>query len=126
MRLLIEQVRHNHPNVTVVWKAPSATHAHVVVNRRSPFGSIEKATKRIKYLSTSRSADLYHFQKEICRELNVPFMDVYDAYFLSGDWHFPTDGRHYRPELNHVIFNWFDSRPQNISVDYRYRGYGRR
>ena len=124
MRKLIGKMKANYPDVTLIWKSPSAVHNHVVVNKKTKwFGPIQKAVKRVKYLSSSRSRDLYEYQKEICDELNVPFLDVYDAYYLSGDWHYPTDGRHYRGELNHLIFNWFYSKPLNITIDYSFTGY---
>ena len=124
MKKLIGKMRENHPNVTLIWRSPSAVHNHVVVNKQTKwFGPVEKAVKRIKYLASSRSRDLYKYQKEICDELNVIFLDVYNAYYLSGDWHYPTDGRHYRGELNHAILNWFYSKPQNVSVDYGFTGY---
>ena len=74
-------------------------------------------------MSSTRSRDLYEYQKEICNEMKVPFMDVYDAYHLSADWHYPTDGRHYRPELSEIVLNWFYSNPEHNGIDYSYSGY---
>ena len=74
---------------------------HIVVSKRTKwFGPVEKAVKRIRYMSESRSRALYLVQKGICDELAVPFLDVYEAYALSGDWH------SYRPELNRAVFTW--------------------
>ena len=100
--------------------------AHVVVDRGTKwFGPPHKALKRIKYMSTSRSDYLYNLQSHIMKELKVPVLDVYQASLLSGDWHFPTDGRHYRPEFNQWTHNWFYRTPEtNITVDYTFRGYG--
>ena len=55
--------------------------------------------------------------------MDVPFLDIYDAYDLSGDWHFPTDGSYYRGELNEVVFNWFFSNPEVVPVNFAFRGY---
>ncbi len=97
-------------NATFIWKSATPVHPHIVIFKDTRmFGSIEKATKRVKYMSGQRSANLYSLQKRVCEKLNVPFLDVYQSYYLSGDWHFPTDGRHWRSELNQVIFNWFYS-----------------
>lgn len=129
MRNLIQDIKMNHPNVTLLWKSPTAVHPHIVVSERTKwFGPVEKAVKRTRYMSESRSRVLYLVQKEICDELAVPFLDVYEAYALSGDWHFPTDGRHYRPELNRAVFTWLfgeneKSSGDNITIDYRYDGY---
>ena len=128
MRNLIKKIRSfsfSNVALTLFWKSATAVHSHVVVNKRTKwFGNIAKATKRIKYMSSTRSHDLYEYQKGICIEMDVPFLDVYDAYFLSADWHFPTDGRHYRPELNEVIFNSFFSTPAgHREIDYSYHGY---
>jgi hypothetical protein len=112
--------------VTTVWKSPTAVHPHVVINRRTKwFGPIAAATQRIKYMSAGRAGALYKKQKAIMAELQVPFLDVYEATYLSADWHFPTDGRHYTPQLNQAMFNWFYSQPApNLAVDYSYSGYG--
>mmetsp|Transcript_5847 Transcript_5847/g.9046 ORF Transcript_5847/g.9046 Transcript_5847/m.9046 type:complete len:102 (+) Transcript_5847:663-968(+) len=99
-------------------------HTHIVVDKKTKrFGPPEKALKRIHYMSSTRSRELYEKQKEICMDLHVPFLDVYDAYDLSGDFHFPTDGSHYRCELNQNVFNRFYSKPQNPQLDYGYKLY---
>ena len=126
MRNLIQHIQMKHPNVTLLWKSPTAVHPHIVVDKRTKwFGPVEKAVKRIRYMSESRSRALYLLQKGICDELGVP---LYEAYALSGDWHFPTDGRHYRPELNRAVFTCLfgendKSSGDNITIDYRYYGY---
>ena len=74
-------------------------------------------------MSTSRSTTIYELQKKIMLEMQVPLLDVYEATLLSGDWHFPTDGRHFRPEFNEMTFNWFYSTRENIEIDYRFDGY---
>ena len=124
MRTWIETIRTKFPNVTLIWKSGTALHTHIVVNKQTNmFGPPQKAMKRIKYMSSTRSRELYEKQKEICRELHVPFLDVYDAYYLSGDFHFPTDGRHYRCELNQQVFNRFYSKPENPQLDFSWKNY---
>jgi len=111
MQKLIKNVQTQYPNITLLWKSPTAVHAHVVVN--------QNAVNRVRYMAESRSKLLYDYQKQICIEMNIPFLDIYDIYYLSADWHFPTDGRHYRPELNHYVFNWFYNKPENITINYK-------
>jgi hypothetical protein len=41
------------------------------------------------------------------QSLGVPFLDVYEAFYLSGDWCFDEDGRHYAVWLNYVVLGWF-------------------
>ena len=57
-------------------------------------------------------------------DLQVPVLDVYNASYLAGDWHFPTDGRHFRPEFNQRTLNWFFKTTENVTVDYTFDGYG--
>ncbi len=124
MRTLIEMIKSKYPYVTLIWKSATAMHTHIVVDKKTKrFGPPEKALKRIHYMSSTRSRELYEKQKEICMDLHVPFLDVYDAYDLSGDFHFPTDGSHYRCELNQHVFNRFYSKPQNPQLDYGYKLY---
>lgn len=76
---------------------------------------------RIRYMSESRSRYLYELQKRIMLELNVPFLDLYDATYLSADQLYPSDGRHYRPDLNRKMLGWFycDCQKTSVSVSAR-------
>jgi hypothetical protein len=62
---------------------------------------------RMRYMSESRSRDLYKYHKEIMEALEVPFLDVYRATFVSADWTRMGDGRHYHPDLNKRLLAWF-------------------
>ena len=62
---------------------------------------------RIRYMSASRSRYLYELQKKIMKRLDVPFLDLYEATYLSADQLYPSDGRHYRPDLNRKMLGWF-------------------
>ena len=69
-------------------------------------------------MSSTRAKDLYNYQHENCKEMNVSVIDTYEATLLSGDWHYPEDGRHYRPDFNQVLLNRFYSKPQNnVTID---------
>jgi hypothetical protein len=68
--------------------------------------------ERIRYMSASRSRYLYRVQKRIteeeCAEMgNIVFLDLYEASYLSADWLFPSDGRHYRPDWNRLMLQGF-------------------
>jgi hypothetical protein len=34
---------------------------------------------------------MYQLQKALMKELNVPFLDLYEAYYLSGPWSLRND-----------------------------------
>jgi len=58
-------------------------------------------------MAASRSRRLYEVQKQLLQSLGVPFLDVYEAFNLSGDWCFDEDGRHCAVWLNYVVLGWF-------------------
>ena len=39
-------------------------------------------------------------------ELQVPMIDLYEATYLSADLLYPSDGRHYKPDLNRKMLSW--------------------
>lgn len=73
-------------------------------------------TNRIRYMSASRSRHLYKLQKRIMEDLTVPFIDLFEATYLSADQLYPSDGRHYRPDLNRKMIGWFYSQHATESV----------
>jgi len=111
----------SHTGLAFFWKSGTPVHSHVVVDKYSKkFGHPEDVMKRILYMSESRSEALYRYQKNICEDENMPFLDIYEAYALSADWHFPTDGRHFRPELNQMIFDWLYSQSdETINIKFK-------
>jgi len=110
-RTYLQGIRERYPHVTVFWKSPSAVHVHVVDLDRVIQHDKEAAslfgTNRLRHMSASRSKHLYTLQKEIMKELDVPVLDVYEATYLSSDMLYPSDGRHYRPDLNRIMLSWF-------------------
>ena len=57
-------------------------------------------------MSNSRTRLLYEKQKILMAELGIPFLDLWEAYYLSGD-QILKDGRHYRSALNILMQSWF-------------------
>lgn len=112
-REYISQLRQRYPGVTLLWKSPMAVHIHWVDLKRVVEHDRATATlfgiNRIKYMSSSRSLFLYRTQKRLMEELQVPMLDLYDATHLSADQLYPSDGRHYKPDLNRKMINWFYS-----------------
>ena len=102
LRQLIQQLQQTLPaNVHLFWKSATAVHVHQVQ------GVDWFHIARIVYMASSRAHDLYIYQKEIMEELQVPFLDIYHATYLSAAHLHDGDGRHYRPELNSFMLNWF-------------------
>ena len=105
-------IRHRYPNVDILWKSPTAMHIHVVVTdpsdpTKNTTENIKLLLDRVRYMSTSRMGHLYQLQRQLMQELQIPFLDIYEATYLSASWTFPGDGRHYLPELNKQMLNWF-------------------
>jgi hypothetical protein len=103
-RQLLESVRKKYPHVAIFWKSPSASHIQRVAgscfNRKA-------CNDGVRYMSNSRALYLYHEQKKIVQEMGIPFIDLFQAYYLSGDWTVLGDGRHYVDEFNRRVLNWF-------------------
>jgi hypothetical protein len=65
--------------------------------------------ERARYMSASRSSFLYTAQKELMAQLDVPFLDIYQATYLSAFQTRPGDGRHYRQVINRMLFRYLFS-----------------
>jgi hypothetical protein len=102
-RIFIEKVQTRYPNVTIVWKSPQAFHPHVLTENCFKKG---KCQDRTKYMSSSNVYHLYVRQKALMNELDITFIDIYEATYLSGNWMMDGDGRHYRQWLNQAMVSW--------------------
>lgn len=104
------EIRHRF-HVTLAWKSPMAVHIHWVDLQRLIEDGEATATlfgrDRVRYMSSSRSKSLYLKQRQLMKELGIPLLDIYEASYLSADQLFPSDGRHYRPDLNRLMLGWF-------------------
>ena len=128
-RNYLSQLQHAFPDVTILWKSPTAVHIHVVDLERLVVSQMGEAAlfgiERLRYMSASRSQRVYEIQKQIVLEAQrqqqqingnddedrLFFLDLYEATYLSADWLFPSDGRHYRPDLNRFMLQWFYRTP---------------
>ncbi|KAG7339568.1 hypothetical protein IV203_025094 [Nitzschia inconspicua] len=120
-------------NVTIIWKSPTAMHVHRTYRedekkqkkqgndktgsslpRNTPSGTNitnnnVELEERIRYMSTSRTFELYRLQKQlITTEFpDVMWMDWYWPSALAADWTFPGDGRHYVTAWNQqMMLQW--------------------
>ena len=108
----IRLIRERYPNATVFWKSPMAVHIHWVDLARLVEHDKKTASlfgvDRVRYMSASRSRYLHERQVRLMKEeLDVPVLDLYEATYLSADQLYPSDGRHYRPDLNRLMLSWF-------------------
>lgn len=101
-RGLIAHVRDTYPHVSLFWKSPSALHVHTAQCKMA------KCWERVRYFSNARARHLHDLQKRLMRdELRVPVLDLYEAYYLSGDWTIYGDARHYDIRLCRRMLDWF-------------------
>jgi hypothetical protein len=115
MEKYLRTIAQLYPQVTLFWLLPTAVHIHRVHLLSEPL-LVQKAPQKIrrtKYMSASRTRQLYHHQKALLVALqesedilSVVGLDIYEATHLSADWTLPGDGRHYRPELNQLMLSW--------------------
>jgi len=101
-RLYVEQIRSLYPGVPIFWKSASAGHVHRVTP--NCYGE-QYCSSRLKYVSSSRTETVYLAQKKIMEEIGVPFLDLYEAYYLSADMQ--KDGMHYAENLGPLMLSWF-------------------
>jgi hypothetical protein len=102
VRLLITSVRQEFPDIDLYWKSHTAMHVHRVADQND-----WQQVRRVFYMSSSRSHDLYQYQKDIMAELNVTLLDLYPATYLSAELLEFGDGRHYTKEFNKRLLDWF-------------------
>jgi hypothetical protein len=118
LRDLLSFVRTDYPQVKVFWKSPTALHVHVPFldeqqqssnNNNNNKRKQQMLINRLRYMSASRSYELYQRQRRIVTTefQDVSFLDVYRASYVAADATFRGDGRHYQPDWNIMTVNWF-------------------
>lgn len=92
----ITTIRTQYPSLDIYWKSPSPMHLHR--RGRPPFSMTSYITAK----------NLYVGQKKLMKELNVPFLDLYNAYFLSAAWTAPGDTIHFaKSTLSTFLVSYF-------------------
>jgi hypothetical protein len=105
IRTLIATVKKENPNVDIYWRSGSAMHLHTLVDG---LGSNWTDVERTHYLSQYRVERLFHVQKELMKELNVTFLDLYHGSYLMADHHrSPGDSMHFDVSTNQMMISWF-------------------
>ena len=114
-RRLLQTIQQSYPNVTIVWRLPTAMHIHVIpwMDGHRLDQTNQQRLNRIRYMSTSRTYKLYQAQRELLtqrRFQTIQIMDLYEASYLSAHWTLPQDGRHFQPRWNQQVLSWFYDR----------------
>jgi hypothetical protein len=106
IRQFIRQIRKLYPQIDLYWKSPSA----IVLHRCGPLKDTDINNiwlKRSRYISEGVPRAIYTAQKELMQTLQVPFLDLYDAYYLSAPWSRPGDSRHYEDEISSLLLSYY-------------------
>jgi hypothetical protein len=104
-RQYVKRLQQEYPNVALYWRSPSAFHPHQL-GEACP--ETKACRSRTRYMSNSRAQVLYEKQKSLMAEMGIPFLDLWEAYYLSGDrMRHVGDGRHYSNKLNMLMQSWF-------------------
>jgi hypothetical protein len=103
-RSFVTQARVEFPHVDFYWKSPSAIFLH----RRRPLSGLKGNWLRIaKYTSGSVPRLLHVAQKDLMRELNIPYLDLFEAYYLSAPWSLEGDCRHYDDRISKLLLSYY-------------------
>jgi hypothetical protein len=104
-RSFVTRFRTEYPGVDLYWKSPSALHFHNLPNLRTMRKPLLK--ERVRYMSQALPYNMYQLQKVLMKELNVPFLDLYEAYYLSGPWSRRRDARHFKDEISALMLSYY-------------------
>lgn len=106
IRRFVTSVRTRYPKIQLYWKSPSA----ILLHRR---GSLEDVIDNKQWLHNSRYIsdgvirNMNTVQKALMSELGVPFLDLFDAYYLSAPWSLPGDARHYEDSISSLLLSYY-------------------
>jgi hypothetical protein len=105
-RSFVTRFRTEYPGVDLYWKSPSALHFHTLPILRDNRNVL--LAERARYMSNALTYHMYQLQKALMKELDVPFLDLYEAYYLSAPWSLtPTDARHFQDEISEVLLSYY-------------------
>jgi hypothetical protein len=106
IRAFVQRVRNDYPKANLYWKSPSAIHLH-------NFKGLASLTSDPVWLSRSRYMcygvpyQVHRAQKALLREMGIPYLDLYTAYFLSAPWSRPGDARHYEDPVGARLLSYY-------------------
>lgn len=87
------------------WKPTSA----VVLHRPPPPTEIGDpgSLKRSHIISDALPRQMNQAQQALMQEINIPFLYLYDTYFLSEPWIFKRDYRHYQDGISALLLIYY-------------------
>ena len=104
MEILIQTLEREFPWVTLAWHSMTAVHIHQVSSRCTGLNPTitSRCNTRVKYMSSSRAAQIYNTQLETISQKHpeVHIVKLYDLTCNRGHLVRPGDGRHYLPVVN--------------------------
>lgn len=114
-KIVVEKLKGTYRGRAFYWKSPSSLHMHRVNCEEANY-DFQDCLDSTRYLSNSRARALHYKQKALMKELDVPYLDLFDTYYLSSYYTAEGDGRHYTQELNEIIMSWFYPQQSNETV----------
>ena len=105
--ILINSIQREFPEVDIYWHSGYALQLHV---SSSP-GWYERGP--LKYMSYSRSVELYELQIELMKRLDIPVLQFMEATYLASEFYGNSDSRHIHRVLAKKILGWYY--PKNSS-----------
>jgi hypothetical protein len=103
-RTFVSQAQVEFPHVDFYWKSPSAIFLH----RRRPLKELSGNWLHIaKYTSGAVPRLLHEAQKALMKEMNIPYLDLFDAYYLSAPWSLEGDCRHYEDRISSLLLSYY-------------------
>jgi hypothetical protein len=107
IRAFLENITSTYPNVDFYWKSPSAMFLHRYTTILDALNSKDKKLLKPRYINYGILRRLYIVQKELMKELRIPFLDLYDSYYLSGSFTVPDDCRHFDDALTRLQLSYY-------------------
>lgn len=100
----IRMLREEYPSVDLYWRLPIPVPFHRIPPRcHAKDGTRDDVCQEsLQYLSYFRIQQMYQAQKQLMKELGVPVMDLFDAYYVSPEYYNIEDGL-FSPELHKRI-----------------------
>jgi hypothetical protein len=106
IRSFVLSMQSQYPNLDLIWKSPSA----VLLHRRGSLNDLlnnSQWMQNSRYMSDAIPRQLYAVQKDLIEELKIPLLDLWEAYYLSGPWTIPGDGRHYQDDISFLLLSYY-------------------
>jgi len=104
-RQLILWIQSTYPGMNIYWRLPTTLHTHRVQCFLA--SKIDACYRRTMYESRTRVNYLYDGQKTLMQDMNVSYLDFFEASHLSAHDTVVNDGAHFSFEFNQHLLNHF-------------------